>query len=158
MDGGEVPGGAMAFYGTDTYAIDHKGRISVPLAMRRVPGRSKPLADFILVRGFEKCLALYTPDHWKRFEERLLAIPIGNAKGRAFARAYLMDATPVTVDAQGRVTIPPSLMDHAGLGKEAVLHGQIDRIEIWNPDRLKAVVADAQQQLESLAGDVLGGP
>lgn len=147
----------MAFYGTDTYAIDHKGRISVPAAMRRVPGRTRVLDQFILVRGFEGCCALYSPDNWKRFEDRLLQIPIGNAKGRAFARAYLMDATPVTVDAQGRVTIPPALMAHAGLGREAVLHGQIDRIEIWNPDRLKSAVAEAQSSLESLADEVLGG-
>jgi|SRR6185436_16942116 len=147
----------MAFYGTDTYAIDHKGRVSVPASMRRVSGRSKPIEQFILVRGFEGCCALYSPDNWKRFEDRLLHIPIGNAKGRAFARAYLMDASPVTVDAQGRVTIPPALMTHAGLGKEAVLHGQIDRIEIWNPERLTAVVAEAQSRLESLADEVLGG-
>jgi MraZ protein len=147
----------MAFYGTDTYAIDHKGRVSVPVAMRRVAGRAKPLERFILVRGFEGCCALYSPDNWQRFEARLLAIPIGNSKGRAFARAYLMDATPVTVDGQGRITIPPALMGHAGLGKDAVLHGQIDRIEIWNPERLRAVVSEASGQLERLADEVLGG-
>ena len=147
----------MAFYGTDTYAIDHKGRVSIPAAMRRVGGKSRPLDTFILVRGFEGCCALYAPDNWKRFEEKLLQIPIGNPKGRAFARAYLMDATTVTVDGQGRITIPPALLGHAGLGKEAVLHGQIDRIEIWNPDRLKAVVSDASGQLERLADEVLGG-
>lgn len=147
----------MAFYGTDTYAIDHKGRVSVPVAMRRLAGRTKPLESFILVRGFEGCCALYSPENWQRFESRLLAIPIGNSKGRAFARAYLMDATPVTVDGQGRITIPPALMGHAGLGKDAVLHGQIDRIEIWNPERLRAVVSEASGQLERLADEVLGG-
>jgi len=147
----------MAFYGTDKYAIDHKGRVSIPAAMRRVPGKTRPLDRFILVRGFEGCCALYSPEDWKRFEGRLLAIPIGNSKGRAFARAYLMDASPVTVDGQGRITIPPALLGHAGLGKEAVLHGQIDRIEIWNPDRLSAVVSEASGQLERLADEVLGG-
>ena len=147
----------MSFYGTDRYAIDHKGRVSVPASMRRVDGRSKPLDRFILVRGFEGCVALYSPENWKRFEDRLLSIPIGNAKGRAFARAYLMDASTVSVDAQGRVTIPPALMGHAGLGKEAVLHGQIDRIEIWNPERLQSQVAEAAGRLESLADEVLGG-
>ena len=48
-------------------------------------------------------------------------------------------------------------MGHAGLGKDAVLHGQIDRIEIWNPERLRAVVSEASGQLERLADEVLGG-
>ena len=110
-----------SFYGTETYAIDHKGRISVPASMRRA-GAAKKVADtFYLVAGFEGCLALYTPDEWRRVEERLRQIPMGDRRGRAFSRAFLMDATKVSVDAQGRVAIPPALMGRAGLGKEAVL-------------------------------------
>lgn len=147
----------MAFYGTETYAIDHKGRISVPASMRRAGTRKQAIDAFYLVAGFEGCLALYAPDDWARVEERLRRLPMGGRKGRAFARAFLMNATPVTVDAQGRITIPPALVVRAALGKEAVLHGQVDRIEIWNPERLQAAVAEAEGQLESLADEVLGG-
>lgn len=146
-----------SFYGTETYAIDHKGRISVPASMRRAGAAKKSAADtFYLVAGFEGCLALYTPDEWRRVEDRLRQIPMGDRRGRAFARAFLMDATKVSVDAQGRVAIPPALMGRAGLGKEAVLLGQVDRIEVWNPDRLGSAVQDAQGQLETLADEVLG--
>jgi MraZ protein len=146
-----------SFYGTQTYAIDHKGRISVPASMRRAGTGKKPSADtFFLVAGFEGCLALYTPDEWKRVEERLRQIPMGDRRGRAFARAFLLDATKVSVDAQGRVAIPPALIGRAGLGKDAVLLGQVDRIEVWNPERLTAAVQDAQQNLEVLADEVLG--
>lgn len=145
-----------SFYGTETYAIDHKGRVSVPASMRRAAGR-KPIESFLLVAGFEGCLALYTEDQWSRVEERLQQLPIGGKKGRSFMRAFLMNACRVTVDAQGRITIPPALMSRAGLGKEAVLLGQVGRIEIWNPERLGAVVDEAQTQFESLAEDVLGG-
>ncbi len=146
-----------SFYGTQTYAIDHKGRISVPASMRRVGAGKKSAADtFFLVAGFEGCLALYTPDEWKRVEERLRQIPMGDRRGRAFARAFLLDATKVSVDAQGRVAIPPALIGRAGLGKDAVLLGQVDRIEVWNPERLNSVVQEAQGQLETLADEVLG--
>ena len=147
----------MAFYGTETYAIDHKGRISVPASMRRSGTRKRPIHTFYLVAGLDGCLSLYAPEDWARVEERLRKLPMGGRKGRAFARAFLLNATPVTVDAQGRITIPPALSARAALGKEAVLHGQVDRIEIWNPDRLKAVVAEAEGQLEILADEVLGG-
>ena len=145
------------FYGTETHAIDHKGRISVPAAMRRTGPRKTTIQSFLLVAGFEGCLALYTEDQWKEVEGRLQQLPIGGRKGRAFTRAFLMDACRVTVDAQGRVTIPSALMGRAGLSKEAILLGQVGRIEIWNPERLKAAVEEAQTQFETLAEDVLGG-
>lgn len=154
---GEIAFSRMAsFYGTETYAIDHKGRLSVPASMRREMARRTRQGTFVLVAGFEGCLSLYSPDDWKRVEDRLRKLPMGDRRGRAFARAFLLDACKVTVDAQGRVTIPPALLHRAGLGKEAVLHGQVDRIEIWNPDRLKQVVAETDGRLETLADEVLG--
>ena len=59
--------------------------------------------------------------------------------------------------ALAKFAIPPALLRRADLGKDAVLHGQVDRIEIWNPERLKVVVAETDGQLESLADEVLGG-
>ena len=146
-----------SFYGTEKYAIDHKGRLSIPAAMRRAAPGKKSIDRFLLVAGFEGCLALYTEPQWERVEERLQQLPIGGRKGRAFMRAFLMDACRVTVDAQGRITIPPALTSRAGLGQEAVLLGQVGRIEVWSPDRLKSVVDEAHTQFESLAEDVLGG-
>lgn len=145
-----------SFYGTDTYAIDHKGRISIPASMRRV-GAKRILDRFLLVAGFEGCLALYTEEQWQKIEEKLQQLPMGGRKARAFTRAFLMDASRVTVDAQGRITIPPALMSRAGLGKEAVLLGQVDRVEIWHPERLNAAMQEIQGQVETLAEDVLGG-
>jgi len=145
-----------SFYGTETYSIDHKGRLSVPASMRRSADRKRSLQSFILVAGFEGCLSLYGHDEWNRVEDRLRKIPMGDRRGRAFARAFLMDACKVTVDAQGRVTIPPALLRRAGLGKEAVLLGQVDRIEIWDAARLNQVTAEPQAQLETLADEVLG--
>lgn len=143
------------FLGTDTYAIDHKGRVAIPASMRRGDGRKKPLDAFVLTEGFDGCLALYPPDEWARVEEKLRRIPMGGRKGRAFQRAFLLHVVQVSVDAQGRITIPPALMSRAGLGKEAVLHGVLNRIEIWNPERLQVELQDGQQQLEALAEEVL---
>jgi MraZ protein len=146
----------MSLYGTQTYKIDDKGRLAIPVSMRRAERGRRGPSSFMLVMGFEGCLALYAPEQWARVEERLRRIPIGDRKGRAFVRTFLMDATPVSVDAQGRITIPPALLRRADLGKEAVLHGLGARIEIWNPDRLKAELAEFDGQFESLAADVVG--
>ncbi len=139
------------FFGTDRYSIDAKGRIAIPAQARKSAGKS---TTFFLVPGFEGCIAVYTDTQWARVEERLQQMPPGR-KARAFQRALLMDATRVTVDTQGRITIPSALIDRAGLDKEAVLLGQRSHLEIWNPDRLKQVIHDAQSNFEDLAEDVL---
>jgi len=146
------------FLGTDVYAIDHKGRVSIPASMRRAEAGKKSITRFVLNLGFDGCVYAYSPHEWTRMMERLRKISLGNATGRAFRRAFLMDAKEVTVDSQGRVPIPPALMRRAALGKEAVLHGAEDHIEIWNPDRFRAAVApvtDIVGEYERLASEHL---
>jgi MraZ protein len=144
------------FYGTNRYSIDDKGRLVIPASMRAVPGRKQPLTTFVLLYGLGGCLWLYTEDGWKKFEERLYALSVGTRKQRDFARAFLVGASKVTVDKQGRISIPSSLMSRAGLGKEAVLHGQVGRLEIWSPDKFDASTQPAIENLEEQYDESLG--
>ena len=147
-----------SFLGTDNHAIDHKGRISIPVAMRRTDA-GRPVTRFVLNMGFDGCVNAYSKEEWKRMMDRLRRIPIGDPTGRAFRRAFLMDAKEVSVDAQGRVPIPPALSRRASLDKDAVVHGAEDHIEIWNPERFKRVLApvvDVEGQYEKLAAEHLG--
>ena len=139
------------YYGTDTYSIDDKGRLAIPAQARRSAGKSP---TFLLVPGFEGCLALYSDAQWAVVEERLRQLP-GKRVDRAFKRALLMHARRVTVDAQGRITIPSTLVGRAGLGKEAVLLGQGTHLEIWNRERLQAVLGEAEANFEKSAEEVL---
>ncbi len=124
------------FFGTETYAIDPKGRVAIPASMRRDETTRKSYERFILMAGPDGALWLYTPEGFEaQWGERLRKWQSGDRKHREYAMAFLMDAKNVTVDAQGRITIPPALLGRAGLGKEAVLHGNYSRIEIWSPDR-----------------------
>ena len=143
-----------SFVGTFTYAIDHKGRIAIPPSMRRGDSPRRPLTTFYLNRGFDSCIAVYPPDSWQRMLEKIRKFSPGDPKARAFKRAFLRDAMEVTVDSQGRVTIPPALITHAALGKEAVLHGSDTGIEIWNPQRFAEAtgkVVDTPGDYEDLA-------
>jgi len=144
-----------SFLGTETYAIDHKGRVAIPAAMRRGERGKKPIGTFVLAEGFEGCLALYSEEEWTRVDQRLRRLPMGGRSGRAFQRAFLLDVVKVSVDAQGRITIPSALIARAGLDKEAVLLGQRTHLEIWNPERLHRVVGEAEATFEDLAEDVM---
>ncbi len=144
------------FYGTANYSIDDKGRIVVPAAMRVVPGRKTPLTTFILLMGLGGCLWLYAEEDWKVFEERLARMAMGKKAQRDFARAFLVDASKVTVDKQGRISVPPSLIGRAGLGKDAVLHGQVGRIEIWAPDRFRESIEPVLENMDAHYDEALG--
>jgi transcriptional regulator MraZ len=146
-----------SFYGREQYAIDHKGRLSVPAPMRRDVSGRKPITHFFIAPGFDGCLALYSPDEWKRVEDQLRALPMGDREARAFARAFLSDVSKVAVDSQGRITIPSSLLNRAGLGKDAILHGVLNRIEIWSPERFQQEKDAAEGKLEEFAARLFGG-
>lgn len=145
------------FLGTETYSIDGKNRVVVPASMRRAGGSRKPITSFVLMRGLDGCLWMYAQDDWKRLEDLLQRLSTGPRDHRAFARTALVGAGKVTVDKQGRITISPSLMGHAGLGKEAVLHGQVGRIEIWAPERFQSGLVTESADYDALAERVLGG-
>ena len=146
-----------SFLGTDTHAIDHKGRISIPAAMRRTDA-GRPITRFFLNMGFDGCVNVYSKEEWKRWMELLRRISVADSNGRTFRRAFLMDAKEVTVDAQGRVPIPPALSRRASLDREAVVHGAEDHIEIWNPERFQkhlAPVIEVEGVYEKLAAELL---
>jgi len=146
-----------SFLGTETHAIDHKGRISIPASMRRTD-IGRPLRRLVLNMGFDGCVHVFSLDEWKRTMESIRRIPLSDPNGRVFRRAFLMDAKEVTVDAQGRVPIPPALIRRASLDKEAVVHGAEDHIEIWNPERFQAELApvtDVKGRYEELAAKFL---
>ena len=145
------------FLGTETYSIDDKNRVVVPAAMRNVGNSRKPLGKFVIMRGLDGCVWLYAQDDWKRLEDLLQRLSTGPREHRAFARTALVGAGKVAVDGQGRITITPSLMGHAGLGKDAVLHGQVGRIEIWSPERFQAALVTESADYDALAEKVLGG-
>jgi MraZ protein len=124
-----------AFYGTEKGTLDPKRRLSVPVSLRRDAPAKKTHDRFFLKHGTEGCLQLYSVEDWHTMEEKLNRLLKGDREDRDFVFAFLEDACWVSVDAQGRITIPPALQDRAGLGKDVVLRGMIGYITIWSADR-----------------------
>jgi len=144
-----------ALMGTFRYSIDHKGRINIPAKFRSsadLPGGD----HYVVVRGFEGCLYVYPHDSWQQVEAKLIELKtISNQKARYFIRTLLSQAADARLDKQGRIAIPQNLLDLAGIKKDVVVRGILDKLELWDPDRLDKYEAQQSDSYEDVAGELL---
>ena len=134
-------------------ALDDKGRILIPSKLRsEVPGNT-----LVLTSGIDRCLWLFPPGEWKQLSDRLMeaASPFSR-KARLLQRRIIAPAQEVELDKTGRVLIPPSLKETAGLKKECVLHGIKKYIEIWDVDEYAAYLDESEDEFQE-AAEELGG-
>lgn len=118
----------MKHWGRVTNTLDAKGRVSLPPRFRR-----DEVDTYVLNRGLDGCLYLYTPEQYERTLEKIQNLP-GNKKNlRFFLREWTKYATDVQLDKQNRILISKELMELAGLKKEVVFQGANDRVELWDP-------------------------
>lgn len=130
------------FVGQFEHSLDDKGRVVLPVTYRNhLSGQRGYISQWDL------CLGVWTEEGFDDVARRLTEkIRDGQAPQEAL-RAFSSAAHEVGVDSQGRITIPQRLREFAGLEREAVLIGAIDRIEVWNPDRWNDQTAAADQSL-----------
>ena len=134
------------FKGEYNYNLDDKGRVIVPAKMREALGN-----EFVMVKGFEHCLSLYSAADWEIREKELLRQSSDKAEARAFIRMYLSGAMDMELDKQGRVVIPQSYREHAYLSKEITIIGACNSIEIWSTEVWRQYKAKYSGQFEELA-------
>ena len=115
------------FMGEYSHTIDAKGRIIVPVKFRESLGD-----NFVVTKGLDNCLFVYTKEDWQKIEEKLRTLPLTNKDARKFTRFFLAGAAEMEVDKQGRILIPSVLREFAALEKDVVFVGVGSRIEIWN--------------------------
>ncbi len=142
------------FYGEFEHAIDEKGRLSIPSRLRS-PLRDAVIDQFVITRGFEKCLYMFAPNDWHRVEKQFRALPITKTKSRAFLRMFFSGASLVDCDKQGRVLVPKNLLDHAGIEKDVMIVGVSSRIEIWNKKDWKDYFENTKQQYAEMAEQLI---
>jgi MraZ protein len=115
-------------YGQHTYQLDPKGRISLPTKMRAA------FADgAYLTLGHDGCLFAFPKEEWERQRQEIRG-PLFDSDTRAYARMFFGNAEPVDLDSQGRLLVPQRLRGRAGIGRDAVVLGVGDHMEIWERD------------------------
>ena len=118
--------GMNMFIGEFHHTIDDKGRIIIPSKFREKLGN-----QFIITRGIDNCLFVYSYDDWMNITNKLSSLPFTKRDARVFNRFFLSGATDVELDKQGRVNISSPLISYANLTKDCVIIGAGDRLEIW---------------------------
>ena len=131
-------------------SLDAKGRVNFPSKLREALGES-----FVITKGLDNCLSVYRMEEWKKLEEQTAALPL--SKARTIQRFIFAGAVCVEPDKQGRVLIPQSLRDYAGLTTgEVTVIGVSNRAEIWNGERWDAANAELTGESIAEAMDELG--
>ena len=118
------------FMGEYNHTIDAKGRLIVPSKFREQLGD-----EFVVTKGLDGCLFVYSNEEWKHIEEKFREIPLTTKDARKFSRFFFAGAASCEVDKQGRILLPANLREYAGIEKEVVSVGVLSRVEIWSKDR-----------------------
>ena len=113
--------------GTHSYALDPKGRVSLPTRFREAFDEG-----LWLTVGQDRCLYCFPRAEWDRRASEVGRSRLTDSDGRAFARLFFASADEVRLDGQGRVTIPQRLREAVGIRKDVVVLGVRDRMEIWD--------------------------
>lgn len=134
------------FRGEYHYTLDDKGRVVLPPKLRKELGEV-----VVITRGMDACVWVYPRPGWEAVENKLRTLPLNR---RGFQRFLLAAAQEVELDRQGRVTLPEALREYAGIGREVVVVGLIQRLEIWSEARWKQAMAKAQREAPKVAQEI----
>ncbi|MBU0478176.1 division/cell wall cluster transcriptional repressor MraZ [bacterium] len=138
------------FYGEFTHTLDEKNRLIVPMRLR---GKIKEtfVERFIITKGLDNCLFLFTVDEWRLFENKTKALPFTGKDARAYTRHLFSGASECTIDKQGRISIPLYLKNYAQIRKDVIIIGVMNRIEIWSRENWISYSKNTEKSVNEIA-------
>ena len=133
--------------GEHEHTLDDKNRLTLPAKLRAAFA-----GGLVITRGMDGCLYAYRRGDWDALvESRLATLDPLSKEGRRMQRFFFAGAAEVEPDRQGRVMIPAALIDHAGLGREVVVAGVRDHLEIWDRAKWRQELNEVEGSAEDVA-------
>lgn len=129
------------FIGEYQHSLDIKKRLAIPAKFRKELGKGA-----ILTRGLDNCLFVFPSEQWKEFAAKL-----GQQANRSYIRLFLSGAMEVDFDSLGRILVPDHLKDYAGLKKDAVITGVLNRLEIWDAEKWNHYKQNLEKDSDKIA-------
>ena len=130
------------FLGEYTHTLDDKGRLTLPARWREELGN-----EVVITRGLDPCLFVFPQSKFEIIAREYDQLGLGKSDARALSRFLFAKATGDALDKQGRIIIPQSLREFAGINGEAVIVGANNRIEIWNAARYREVNSELESNI-----------
>jgi MraZ protein len=138
--------------GAYEHTIDDKNRLTLPAKFRESFEEG-----VVVTRGLDKCLHAYRGEDWLRLvESRVAPLDPFSQETRRIQRFIFSGASEADLDKQGRVMIPAPLLKHAQLGREVVVAGMRDHLEIWDRDAWNLELAEVEGSAEDVAERLAG--
>ena len=138
------------FTGEYRHAVDDKGRIAIPAKFRaQLDGGA------FIARWVDACLAIFPRHEFEALAAKVGGLGIADPSARTFGRALFASTYELELDKQGRMVLPASLRQLAGLDGDAVIVGAMDHAEIWSPTRWDDL-RKAMDAPEAMAGYLNG--
>ncbi len=136
--------------------LDGKSRFRMPTALLTQLWDWQQ-GNFVINRGFEKCLVLYPEPVWNEITAELNELNLYNKKNRDFARYFFRGASEVTLDSAERILLPKRLAEYAGIQQDLILSAYSGRIELWASEEYDKWMEEEPVDFSDLADEVLGG-
>jgi MraZ protein len=112
------------------HSIDEKNRLTLPARFRESFSEG-----VVITRGMDRCLAVYPRAEWERVvDDQLEGLDSLSREARSLQRYFYSAASEADLDRQGRIVIPAGLLEYAELGRDVVVAGVRDRLEVWSRD------------------------
>ncbi len=143
--------------GTYECKADAKGRLTLPVDLRKqlAPVLSE---GFVLRRSvFQKCVELYPMGEWNLLMNKINKLNRFSKKHDDFIRRFMAGVRLVELDSTGRLLVPKDLKDFANISKNVVLTSAVSIVEIWDKDEYESIINDAVGDFSELAEEVMGG-
>jgi MraZ protein len=137
------------FRGASAINMDAKGRIAIPMRYRDALHAQDAGIIVITIDIQSQCLLIYPLHEWELIEAKLLTLSDTNPVERSFKRRLLGHAHECELDSLGRVLIPPTLRQYAGLEKKAMLVGLLNKFELWDEQTWQQQMDDSQALIQS---------
>lgn len=132
--------------------LDEKGRILFPSKLRNELFGENEKNILIVTQSFDHCLWLYTLEEWKTLSSRIMetASPFSK-QNRLVLRTLIAPAQEVELDKAGRLSIPQSLREYAGLSKDCVILGINKYMELWDAETYSRYLEENDEDLKDAA-------
>ena len=138
--------------GEHTHTLDTKKRLSLPSKFRKELGKT-----IVVTKGLDACLFVYSVKEWKKFQDKLGELSMGQGDTRAFSRYFLGGAVEVDIDSAGRILIPDFLKNLAGLKSKVMVVGLGSRVELWDEKKWSSYQSALETKADLVAeklGDI----